>query len=1230
MFAFLRRLFRRWAAGPSNGDKSLQTIAGQRSAEEGWRQSEEHFVQLVAGVRDYAVFLLDREGNVVTWNAGAERIKGYKAREIIGQHFSRFYPPEAVARGWPAEELRRAAAEGRFEDEGWRVRKDGSRFWANVVITALRDEGSGVRGFLKITRDLTERKQAEENARRLLQEETARRAAEQYAQVIEGQREQLRVTLTSIGDAVITTDAEGRVTLLNPVAETLTGWPNEDAAGQPLQTVFRIVNEKTRQAVENPVAKVLSTGRIVGLANHTVLIAKDDTERAIDDSAAPIRDSKGNLNGVVLVFRDVTEQRRAERSARFLASIVESSDDAIIGKDLNGIITSWNQGAERLFGYSSAEAVGRPVAMLALPDRADELPAILDRIRRGERVQHFDTVRRAKDGRLVPVSLTVSPIRDEDGNIIGASKIARDISERKQAEAALREEKSRLHATLTSIGDAVIVTDAEGRVTLMNPVAQALTQWDEEATGRPLGEVFHILNEQTRRPAENPASRVLREGTVAGLANHTVLIAKDGTERPIDDSAAPITNEQGETVGVVLVFRDVADRRQAEAALRASEAQFRQLADAMPQIVWAARSDGSIDYYNERWYEYTGFPRGEYGQQSWEPILHPDDVQRCVDTYFGCIKAEKPYQIEYRFKDRKTGGYRWFLGRAMPVRDEQGRIVRWFGTCTDIDDTKKTGERLRLLWEGASVLLTTTGPDAMLRELFARIGPHFGLDAYFNYMVNETGDALRLASYAGIPEETARSITRLEFGQAICGTAALHRQPIVATHIQQSDDPKARLVKSFGIRAFACNPLLSGNKLLGTLAFASRSKDRFDAEELEFLQTICHYVTAAYERVRLIQQLRDTDRRKDEFLATLAHELRNPLAPIRNAVELLRRSDGDTALIEQSRNIMERQLEQMVRLIDDLLDVSRISRGKLRLRKERVELAEVVRSAMEAVRPFLEAQAHQLTVTLPPDAIYLDADPTRLAQVISNLLNNAAKYTEKGGHIWLTAERQGGEAVVSVRDTGIGIAAEHLPRLFEMFSQVAPALERSQGGLGIGLALVRRLVDLHGGKVEARSGGIGRGSEFVVRLPIVDVPIPREPAETAEGRTLSSARKRRVLVVDDNRDAADTLAMMLAIMGHETRTSYDGLEAVQAAADFRPGVVLLDIGLPKMNGYEAARHLRQQPWGKGMVLIALTGWGQEEDKRRALEAGFDHHLTKPVEAGVLERLLAIIQPVAQH
>jgi signal transduction histidine kinase len=369
------------------------------------------------------------------------------------------------------------------------------------------------------------------------------------------------------------------------------------------------------------------------------------------------------------------------------------------------------------------------------------------------------------------------------------------------------------------------------------------------------------------------------------------------------------------------------------------------------------------------------------------------------------------------------------------------------------------------------------------------------------------------------------------------------------------------------------------------------------------------------------QALKDADRRKDEFLATLAHELRNPLAPLRNGLQIMQLADGDRAAVEQARAMMERQLGQLVHLVDDLLDVSRISQGKIALRKERVELSRVVHQAVETSRPLIDGAGHDLIINLSPDRIFLDADVTRLAQVISNLLNNAAKYTERGGRISLTVERQRNDAVVSVRDTGVGIPAHMIPRVFDIFTQVDQSLERSQGGLGIGLSLVKGLVEMHGGAVEARSEGHGMGSEFVVTLPVVLSFSGSDRAEEASDRSPPSVA-RRILVADDNRDSAMSLAIMLELMGNETQTSHDGLEALDAAAKFRPDVVMLDIGMPKLNGYDTAQRIRQQPWGKNLVLVALTGWGQEVEKRRSLEAGFDFHIVKPVDPAALEKLLA--------
>jgi PAS domain S-box-containing protein len=648
--------------------------------------------------------------------------------------------------------------------------------------------------------------------------------AMRYAQAGANTRgELLRVTLGSIGDAVITTDMHGRVTYLNPVAESLTGWTQPDALGKPLEAVFRIINEQTRHTVESPATRALRDGIVVGLANHTLLVTKHGAERPIDDSAAPIRNERGVVSGCVLIFRDVSERRQWEKreaarltSARLLASIVESSDDAIISKSLDGIVQSWNVAAERLFGYTSEEAVGRHISLIIPPDRLAEEDHIISTLRAGTRIDHFETERVRKDGRPISVSLTVSPIRDDDGTIVGASKIARDVTERRQM----------------------------------------------------------------------------------------------------------------------------------------------------------------------------------------EDNLH-----------------------------------------------------------------------------------------------------------------------------------------------------------------------------------------------------------------------------------RLAADLAEADRRKDEFLATLAHELRNPLAPLSNTLEILKRRGSEDPAVRRGLDTMERQLEQLVRLVDDLLDLSRITHNRIELRKRHIELAPVIRQAVLGAQPLADSAGHAMEVSVPAEPMWLNADAVRLTQVFGNLLNNSCKYTSAGGTIRVIAQRDGTDAVVTVSDTGIGIPADKLASIFDMFTQIDRSLEQSQGGLGIGLTLVKRLVEMHGGSVEARSAGVGQGSTFVVRLPAaigvseVSTPVPSE--------SLASGAMHRILVVDDNKDSADSLAMLLELTGHEVFVANDGHSALKAVELRRPDVVLLDIGLPSLNGHDVCRWIRQQPWGKTTVIIALTGWGQEEDRRRSQEAGFDGHLVKPVDHGHLLALLeSLMRPRA--
>jgi CheY-like chemotaxis protein/two-component sensor histidine kinase len=373
------------------------------------------------------------------------------------------------------------------------------------------------------------------------------------------------------------------------------------------------------------------------------------------------------------------------------------------------------------------------------------------------------------------------------------------------------------------------------------------------------------------------------------------------------------------------------------------------------------------------------------------------------------------------------------------------------------------------------------------------------------------------------------------------------------------------------------------------------------------------------------ETLREADRRKDEFLALLAHELRNPLAPIRYTLAANRKAGRTPEQRKRAEEVIERQITHMSRLLDDLLDVSRITRSTLELKKSPNELTLVIGSAIETARPILDAKHHTLSVDLPKHAVRLEADLVRLAQVFSNLLINAAKYTDPGGQIQLRAAQEGSEVVVAIRDNGIGISADMMPRLFSMFSQAPAALGRAEGGLGVGLSLVRGLVTLHGGSVEARSDGPGAGSEFIVRLPI-GTPLIEIPDTEAVAEGLVAGAGLKILVVDDNRDAADTCATLLELSGHHVQTAYTGRHALELAETFRPHAVLLDIGLPDLDGYQLAAKIRAAPWGRGIFLIAATGWGQEEDRRRAFEAGFDHHLTKPIAAETVESLLQSLGP----
>ena len=618
-----------------------------------------------------------------------------------------------------------------------------------------------------------------------------------------------------------------------------------------------------------------------------------------------------------------------------------------------------------------------------------------------------------------------------------------------------------------------------------------------------------------------------------------------------------------------------------------------------------------------------------------EDLLGSEDAARLVAIKREVLESGRPQRRELMLTFR--GSRRWFDVGVHPERSADGNIVGVLCTAVDITEQKRSAQvlrqraqRLALLYEAAAGLLATADPMRFLEQLFAKLAVLFDLDVYAHYAVSADGSCLRLAASGGLSEAQRRTMARIAFGQPPCGAVAATRRAVILSDSTEADDPVALAIRSLGLRSYVCHPLIAGGELFGTLAFGSQTVTEHTQESVGLFRAVSDLVALAIARQRAEQSLRDADRRKDLFLATLAHELRNPLAPLRGGIDLLQASTHDPETISITLEIMERQVRQLTRLVDDLLEVSRITQGRLELRKTRIALGTIVESALEQTRALFDEAGHELAIELPKESIELDADPVRLAQVLANLLSNAAKYTPAGGHVRLGAKLGEGHVVIAVSDDGVGIPPEKLERVFEMFEQVDRSLERNSSGLGLGLTLVKSLVEMHGGSVEAHSEGLGRGSTFTVKVPAVardenEAPGGKReaarPVETNERSMPKGAVRSRVLIVDDNVDAGTVLGRLVTLLGHEACVVSSGAEALESMSSFVPDVVLLDIGMPGMNGYEVARRIRARS-GTQPLLVALTGWGQAKDKARAAEAGFDRYLVKPVGREALQKLLA--------
>ena len=1220
--------------------------------------------------------------------------------------------------------------------------------------------------------------------------------------------ERFRLTLTSIGDAVIATDARGRVTFLNEVAVGLTGYSAEDAIGRPLAEVFRIVNEATKLPVEDPVAKVLATGHVVGLANHTALIARDGTERPIEDSAAPIKDEDGTTSGVVLVFHDVSEKKRSERMFKEHKRVLELIARGVpLHETLDALCLLIEKlSPDPLFAaFLLAGEDGSGWTVAAAPSLPEAYHRAINGVSgaRGngsigkaaqvhEPVYVEDIATDPLWNDLADLASThhlldswSCPIFSSRNEVIGVLAMHRhqsrppstehlkliDIAlrtaaiaiERDRSKTELVDARTRLESALSAGSIATWTWDlVRDRVFPDAYLARLFSIPPENAAGSPVSEYLKAIHPDDLANVEQAIN-----GAIAGTGEYDVearIVQPDGTARSIVTRGQVERTPDGRPSVFSGVLVDITDRKQVEQ----EKDRLALLVEKSGEFIGIASLDGLVTYGNAATQRMMGI-------DDWEAVKHvpladyffPEDQSFFFDEFLPQVLEEGYARTEIRFRNPKMGDFLWLDFGVSSLRSKDGVAIGYAMISRDLSEQRKAVEELKAFSDQAesqarlfdSALSNTPDlsytfdingrftyvnkalqrlwrktPDEALGKTFfeldytpelaaklhaqvqeviaskSRISdetPYTGAFGARNYeyiftpvlspdgsveaVVGATRDItdrkqaeeaskLRAFQMQRLAEISARinaahdvnSVIRVVSREALdlFGThrAAISmvlnpdfpqpvnvvstsdsghdavevalpsldrdalievlgrtNEPIRLTKAEIEADPTWRMLSRIGgdsiIRdGWLAAPLVSRNrKSMGLIQLSDKHDGPFTPEDEALLVQLSLLAAIAIENARLYEELRGNDQRKDEFLAMLAHELRNPLAAIGNAVKLLEAGFAEHA--EWSMDVIGRQMHHLTRLIDDLLDVSRISRGKIELRRDLIDATPILESAAATVKALVEERKHTLEVAIDRGNLWVGADPTRLEQVVVNLLNNAAKYSENSGRIRLEARSESGQVVIQVSDQGMGIAPEKLPQMFELFAQGDRSLARSEGGLGIGLTVVKKLVEMHGGTISARSEGVGKGSDFTIRLPSASKPAATRTDAPTSPSTATEPRKARILVVDDNIDTARGMARLLKLIGHTIATAHSGPEAIEAARQHRPDFVLLDIGLPGMTGYEVAARLRQEESCQGAVIIAVSGYGQDEDRRRSKESGFDHHLIKPLDHDALLALL---------
>jgi PAS domain S-box-containing protein len=926
-----------------------------------------------------------------------------------------------------------------------------------------------------------------------------------------------------------------------------------------------------------------------------------------------------------------------DKTLRHLAHIVDSSDDAIVSKDLNGIILTWNPAAERMFGYTQAEAVGQSIRMIIPADRQDEEDFVIGRIRAGEAVRHYETVRQRKGGAQIPIALTVSPIFDDNGNVIGASKIARDISARKQGDLATR----RLAAVVESSDDAIVAKDLNSTILTWNAAAERMFGY---SASEAIGQSIRIIIPADRQGEEDTVMARIRAGESVRHYD-TIRRRKDGTLIPISLTVSPIRDEHGAVIGASKIARDMSARKDADLVARRLAA----IVDSSDDAIVSKDLNSIIKSWNRAAERMFGYTASEAIGKSIRMII-PPDLQAEEDTVLERLRSGAMIDHYETRRVRKDGRELLISLTVSPIIDDSGQVV---GASKIARDVTERARLLRVAQEQAAVTEKLRDVGLALASSLDRVTiaqtvvdvaadlTHAAFGGFFYNVVNrQSGDSHVFYALAGAPKNLPRRLGRASADTAF--EADLPAGCLIRVDDLENDarvDRNAPQIAALGaqgrIRSYLAVPVRTGSgDVIGCLALAHPTAGYFNEDHARLAGGVAAWAAIALENARLYQEVREADRLKDEFLAVLSHELRTPLNAIVGYARLLRGGMLTGEKATSGMETLERNARALTQIVDDVLDISRIVSGKIRLDVQPVELPLVVHNAIATVQPAADAKALRIHTIIDPRVGPVSGDPDRLQQVVWNLLSNAVKFTPKAGRIQVRVERVNSHIEIVVSDTGNGIRADFLPYVFERFRQADAGTTRKTGGLGLGLSIVRHIVEMHGGTVHAASEGEGKGATFRVRLPMMivheqSVRETREHPRTSTSKPLTALDRLtgiRVLAIDDEEDALGLLRDVLQQAGADVITVPSAVAALDRINEIQPDAIVVDLGMPEMDGFQFISELRKSDNRavRDIPAAALTAFARSEDRTKALQSGFEMHLSKPVDPGELVASVATL------